>query len=147
VLHHTGQMWRAINNALDCVAPGGRLAIAIYNDQGRISRWWTSVKRSYVRHPTTRPLLLLGSLLVIWGWTFVLDLKHLRPGASWRAYGQERGMSAWHDLVDWVGGYPFEVATPEAIFKHCRDKGFILDNLVTRQGRGCNEFVFSRTAT
>jgi 2-polyprenyl-6-hydroxyphenyl methylase/3-demethylubiquinone-9 3-methyltransferase len=25
-------------------------------------------------------------------------------------------MSAWRDVVDWVGGYPFEVAKPERVF-------------------------------
>jgi len=53
-------------------------------------------------------------------------------------------MSAWHDLVDWVGGYPFEVAKPEEVFEFCRARGFTLERLITRQGRGCNEFCFRR---
>jgi 2-polyprenyl-6-hydroxyphenyl methylase/3-demethylubiquinone-9 3-methyltransferase len=53
-------------------------------------------------------------------------------------------MSAWHDLVDWVGGYPFEVAKPEEVFDFCRARGFNLEKLITRQGRGCNEFCFRR---
>lgn len=32
---------------------------------------------------------------------------------GWTNYKSTRGMSRWHDLVDWVGGYPFEVASPE----------------------------------
>lgn len=46
--------------------------------------------------------------------------------------------------MDWAGGYPFEVAVPEAVFSFFRERGFILDRLVTRQGIGCNEFVFTR---
>ena len=40
VLHHTGEMWRALDNAHLPVAPGGRLFIAIYNDTGSQSARW-----------------------------------------------------------------------------------------------------------
>jgi 2-polyprenyl-3-methyl-5-hydroxy-6-metoxy-1,4-benzoquinol methylase len=55
-------------------------------------------------------------------------------------------MAIWHDLVDWVGGYPFEVAKPEEVFDFYREKGFGLMRLRTRGGKsGCNEFVFFRS--
>jgi hypothetical protein len=54
-------------------------------------------------------------------------------------------MSPWRDLVDWVGGYPFEAAKPEEIFNFCTEKEFELVRLKTCGGRcGCNEFVFIR---
>jgi hypothetical protein len=53
-------------------------------------------------------------------------------------------MSPWRDVVDWIGGWPFEVASPDAIFRFYRDRGFVLGNLTTRQGYGCNEFVFMK---
>lgn len=144
VLHHTGSMWQAIENAVGLVAPAGQFAVAVYNDQGYISDRWLWIKRNYVAHRWMRPFLVSASLVRIWGWTTLLDLKHLRPGHSWREYGRERGMSAWHDLIDWVGGYPFEVAKPEEVFDFCRARGFTLERLITRQGRGCNEFCFRR---
>lgn len=55
-------------------------------------------------------------------------------------------MSAWRDVVDWVGGYPFEVAKPEQIFRFYYDRGFVLKNMVTCGGLGCNEFVFTRVS-
>jgi 2-polyprenyl-6-hydroxyphenyl methylase/3-demethylubiquinone-9 3-methyltransferase len=54
-------------------------------------------------------------------------------------------MHAWYDLVDWVGGWPFEVAKPEEIFRFFRDRGFTLQELTTCSGHGCNEFVFIRS--
>src|SRR5258708_4785561 len=54
VLHHTGSMWEAISNACDLVADGGLLFIAIYNDQGRKTRWWRKVKRLYGRNALGR---------------------------------------------------------------------------------------------
>jgi 2-polyprenyl-6-hydroxyphenyl methylase/3-demethylubiquinone-9 3-methyltransferase len=55
----------------------------------------------------------------------------------------DRGMSLWHDMLDWLGGYPFEVARPEEVFDFFLDRGFILTKLKTCGARhGCNEFVF-----
>jgi len=55
-------------------------------------------------------------------------------------------MSRWHDMIDWIGGYPFEVAKPEEVFDFYLSKGFLLLKLKTCAGRqGCNEFVFQRT--
>ncbi len=80
-----------------------------------------------------------------WWRRWVKDLLGGRPFASWRAYGEERGMSPWCDLFDWVGGYPFEVSTPEQIFDFYRTRGFNLVKLKTCGGAlGCNEFVFVR---
>ena len=57
-----------------------------------------------------------------------------------------RGMSYWHDLIDWIGGFPFEVAQPEQVFEFMRVRGFRLERLKTcGGGLGCNEFVFNRS--
>lgn len=137
VLHHTGAMWQALENVAALVSAGGWLFIAIYNDQGVMSRYWHAVKRAYVRYPLIRwPLLLLHTpypFLTSW-------LAHALTGRL----GQERGMSLWHDLIDWIGGYPFEVARPVEIFRFYRDKGFTLREMKTTCRLGCNEFVFVR---
>jgi len=145
VLHHTGDMWQALANVASLVNGQGLLYVAIYNDQGWKSRAWTAVKRRYVRHRWMRPLLLAGGLAVLWGPRCVIDLCRLRPFATWLRYARERGMHPWHDLVDWVGGYPFEVAKPEEIFDFYRTRGFELLALRTAGGGlACNEFVFRR---
>lgn len=43
-------------------------------------------------------------------------------------------MSLWHDSVDRLGGYPFEVAKPEEVFRFFRDRGLVLENLRTCRG-------------
>lgn len=139
VLHHTGQMWPALGNVTGLVAPGGSLFIAIYNDQGWVSRYWTAVKRAYVGHRALRwPLLLLHA-------PYLFGLRWLVRAVTGRRK-VERGMALWHDMVDWVGGYPFEVARPEAILRFYRERGFTLRELKTCGGRhGCNELVFMRS--
>lgn len=146
VLHHTGDMATGLELAARRVRPGGRLFLAIYNDQGRASRGWRLIKKLYCGGPQPLKLLLVLLCFVrLWGPTFIRDALTLNPFRTWRAYRASRGMSAWHDVVDWVGGYPFEVATPEHIFDYYRQRGFTLDALKTCAGGiGCNEFVFVR---
>jgi 2-polyprenyl-3-methyl-5-hydroxy-6-metoxy-1,4-benzoquinol methylase len=153
VLHHTGAMWQALENVIPLVEEGGKLFIAIYNDQGGQSRRWHLLKRIYnalprfLRFPYA--LLTMGAREVRF---FLLSMlsgnlrAYLKNIANYDKYSQ-RGMSYWHDLVDWIGGYPFEVAKPEEIFTYCRDRGFLLVELRTcGGGLGCNEFVLQKTA-
>lgn len=149
VLHHTGAMWGALSNAASLVKAGGKLFIAIYNDQGRTSRMWLAVKRAYNRLPIgMRWFVLVPAFVRLWAPTVIFDLLRGNPLRTWRTYGKRkgaRGMNPWRDAVDWVGGLPFEVATPEAIFDFYRARGFRLDRLTTcGGGLGCNEFVFTR---
>lgn len=147
VLHHTGDMWTALANVEPLVAKQGQLFIAIYNDQGRVSERWSFLKRQFNRVPDwVKLLMVLGTIAHFWTMTVLLDtVKRGDPLLSWRNHYRQRGMSAWYDAVDWIGGYPFEVAKPEAIFEFYRDRGFILQGLKTCGGSiACNEFVFRR---
>jgi len=149
VLHHTGAMWTALDNACRAVAPGGSLFVALYNDQGARSVWWTHVKRVYNRLPAVlRPAYTLAFGVALEGGALALALVRLRPRQlvdRWTKYESVRGMSRWHDIVDWIGGYPFEVASPEAVFDFCRARDLTLVRLKTCGGKmGCNEFVFVR---
>jgi len=149
VLHHTGNMQKAIENASDRVALGGRLFIAIYNDQGLQSAMWIRVKRLYNRLPSyLKPayLLAFGAMLELAAvGAALVRLQPQRLAKRWLHYENVRGMSRWHDIVDWVGGYPFEVAKPESILQLCRARGFEPKRVQTCGRRmGCNEFVFER---
>jgi 2-polyprenyl-6-hydroxyphenyl methylase/3-demethylubiquinone-9 3-methyltransferase len=149
VLHHTGALWKALDLVGERVKPGGSLFVAIYNDQGRTSRAWLAVKTVYNRLPRgLRFIVVVPALVVLWGPRFVLEALQGHPGRAWRAYAAtSRGMSPWRDVVDWVGGLPFEVARPEEVFEFCRTRGFALRTLTTQAGgHGCNEFVFERSA-
>ena len=143
VLHHTGSMWQALENVSPLVSDNGRLFIAIYNDQGRASRGWKTLKRWYNKHPLLRLPLSIYTLVRQWTLTFMIDTLKGNPLRSWQGYKKQRGMSAWHDVVDWIGGHPFEVAKPEEIFDFYSKKGFTLVRMKTcAGGLGCNEFVF-----
>jgi len=151
VLHHTGDMWRALRTVERAVSPGGRLFIAIYNDQRMVSRYWRLVKRIFNRLPeAARVPYAVAVMLPRELASLAVQTARGRPQDyvhSWTRYKATRGMSRWHDLLDWVGGYPFEVAKPEEIFELYHDRGFELERLRTcGGGLGCNEFVFARIA-
>jgi 2-polyprenyl-3-methyl-5-hydroxy-6-metoxy-1,4-benzoquinol methylase len=144
VLHHTGNMWLALESAIRPVAPQGKLFIALYNHQDLYSKSWTAVKRRYSSSIFWRvPIIAVcGTFLSVRGLAKdVILLKN--PLKRYTEYKKSRGMSYFTDLLDWLGGYPFEVAKPEAIFDFFRDRGFEMVKLHTvGGGLGCNEFVF-----
>jgi 2-polyprenyl-3-methyl-5-hydroxy-6-metoxy-1,4-benzoquinol methylase len=149
VLHHTGDMWAALRNVAQLVAADGFLCIAIYNDQGFRSRLWRRIKRRYnALPPPVRTPYAVAVMLPREATTALIATVRLHPQKyveSWTSYGRQRGMSRWHDLIDWVGGYPFEVAKPEQVFRFFHHRGFVLQELVTcGGGLGNNQFVFQR---
>jgi SAM-dependent methyltransferase len=145
VLHHTGQMWAALTNVSPLVKEGGKLFIAIYNDQGRTSQRWRLVKKIYCSGLLGRAMTkLIFFPYFAFGRAVADILKGRNLFASYGEYKKSRGMSVVHDWVDWLGGYPFEIAKPEEIFDFYRVKGFKLERLKTcAGGLGCNEFIFS----
>ena len=143
VLHHTGAMWHALENALVPCKRGGLFFIAIYNDQGAASQVWKTIKHVYNVLPSPGKFVLVLGVAAY----FKLGRAVKRVIQLQNPFGKRdpgRGMSWYRDVVDWVGGYPFEVARPEQIFDFCRARGFSLTRLKTTRAHGCNEFVFRR---
>jgi len=149
VLHHTGNLWAAMENAQERVAPGGKLFIALYNDTGSQSARWLWIKKKYNSLPGVfrMPFAVLVSIpdeLKLMAKS-ALTLNPRRYIDSWTNYRDNRGMTKWRDIVDWVGGYPYEVSTPDEVFDFCRARGFTLTKLKCGYvGKGCNEFVFEK---
>jgi 2-polyprenyl-6-hydroxyphenyl methylase/3-demethylubiquinone-9 3-methyltransferase len=152
VLHHTGQMWPALENVHRLVAPGGKLFIALYNDTGSQSSRWKWLKKTYnrlpgvLRVPYTLVVIAPDEVKSLARAVLKFDLgSYFR---SWSQYDRRRGMNRWRDIVDWVGGYPYEVSTPDEIFDFFTARGFVLTKLnCGRVGLGCNQFVFRKQCT
>jgi 2-polyprenyl-6-hydroxyphenyl methylase/3-demethylubiquinone-9 3-methyltransferase len=152
VLHHTGAMWAALENASNLVRDGGTLAIAIYNraealglyPDGRFgpSRWWIGLKRIYCRSPGPVQNLVDFTALGIF---FAAQLATLRnPFRSLREYRRQRGMDLRIDIRDWLGGYPYEYAAVDEIFHFFRARGYVLTNMKYHGGLRCNEYAFRK---
>jgi 2-polyprenyl-6-hydroxyphenyl methylase/3-demethylubiquinone-9 3-methyltransferase len=145
VLHHTGDMMTALDNATIPVSPGGRLYIAIYNDQGIYSTFWKHVKKIYCTGTLGRVAVLSVFVPLFFLRSLAAGLiKYGNPVAQFTGYRSRRGMSIYHDWVDWLGGYPFEVAKPEDIVEFYRGRSFQYENGSRTNRLGCNEFLFRR---
>ena len=155
VLHHTGAMWEALERVQMPVKEGGKLYIAVYNDSGAESRWWLKRKKRYCELPFfLRPAYFL--------WIYVpMELKYnnvlrslcrgridqvLRKigkyAKEWNEYKKNRGMSRFHDMIDWLGGYPYEFAEAEDLVCFYEAAGFKLLRLDRNDGTGNHELVF-----
>lgn len=144
VLHHTGDLWNAIDRAASLVRRGGLLALAIYNQVDRAvgsSRQWWHVKRVYNRAPPAVQWLLEGLLMAE---RALRDAAVLRdPRRRWTE--RARGMRYRHDVRDWLGGFPYEYASAGSVFAHVHHRhGFELRYLSAGAGHCCNELTFRR---
>jgi 2-polyprenyl-6-hydroxyphenyl methylase/3-demethylubiquinone-9 3-methyltransferase len=149
VLHHTGEMRTALGNAIIPTKPSGKLFIAIYNDTGSQAARWHWIKKTYcglpgvLKTPFAVAIILPDELKRL-----AASLIKLKPQEyihSWTRYKNGRGMNRWHDIIDWVGGFPYEVASVDEIFEFYKARGFSLTKIRSKGvGLGCNEFVFER---
>jgi 2-polyprenyl-6-hydroxyphenyl methylase/3-demethylubiquinone-9 3-methyltransferase len=147
VLHHTGDMWRAIGSATDFVNSGGQFAIAIYSAT-RCDSMWKAEKKLYSHGP--RPIQWSIRQIYMVALLARQTLSGENPVSYVRNYPQMRGMNFSHDAHDWLGGYPYETATAAEIRDRVCKRGFTelrsfpLPITFGLFGSGCHEFVFRK---
>jgi 2-polyprenyl-6-hydroxyphenyl methylase/3-demethylubiquinone-9 3-methyltransferase len=135
VLHHTGDMYKAFETIKNLVADKGILVLAIYN-RHITSPLWKAVKYTYVKSPRFIRKILVFLFLIV-KFFGVLITSRQNP------LKKQRGMRYYTDVVDWVGGYPYEYASIDEVRDFFQARGFVLKNCIKTTGfTGCNEFVF-----
>lgn len=142
VLHHTGSMWEAVKNAAGGLHKTSVFYIALYSKEAYVSppyEYWLDIKREYN---------YAGPLKKLWmEWVYAWRnsirglLRGKNPLAYIRAYKQSRGMSYWHDIRDWLGGYPMEFAGNKETELFGREK-LGLELIHIKAGEGNTEFLF-----
>ncbi|MDZ7630042.1 MAG: hypothetical protein U5K74_01475 [Gemmatimonadaceae bacterium] len=111
-----------------------------------MSAFWNVVKRTYCSSLIGRWLVTGTFIPMFAAINLAADMKNGRnPAAGVRSYIKKRGMSMVHDWVDWLGGYPFEVAGAGEVHQYLQQRGFSLERLFTTPSLGCNEFLFVRS--
>jgi len=151
VLHHTGAMWRALENVTHLCAVGGVCEIALYNTSA-YSKRWHFIKRSYCELPrffrSGFAFLIIVPIQLSKLWSALIRFKAKAYFDEICLYKKRRGMNWWHDQIDWLGGYPYETAKPEQVFDFFTKRGFRMEKLTTvGGGTGCNQFVFRKDST
>ena len=148
VLHHTGNMWEAVGKAASMVSPNGLLAIALYR-KTHMDPFWKLEKRIYAHAPqivqnVIRALYIAAFRLV----TFVTGGNFHEYVAN---YKSSRGMDFYHDVHDWLGGYPYETTLAPEVEAKLSGFGFKAERVFARPvshgilGSGCDEFVYRFT--
>lgn len=140
VLHHTGDMRKALEAACRLVSDRGYFIVAIYNRHWT-SPIWTAIKWTYNKLPAWGRASVVWTLYpVIYAAKWLVTRKNPRK--------MKRGMDFYHNVVDWVGGYPYEYAGMEELRALVEPLGFACRRQVkSHVPIGCNEFVFQRTAS
>jgi SAM-dependent methyltransferase len=139
VLHHTGDMAKAFRNAAVLVKPGGFLIISIYN------RHWTSPLWRTVKYGFNHVARFMQAGIVFALYpVFYFRARELSGTDDQLA---RRGMDIRHDVRDWLGGYPYEYASPTEVERAFSELGLVMIRCdLTRGFTGCNEFVFQKKA-
>ncbi len=145
VLHHTGNLWRAVSNAATFLKPGSIFYIAIY-DKTPDTPYWTDIKKKYNR--TGRPGKKLMELSYVWRTFFrTASPSRIRKSIMYISnYKTSRGMEFWTDVKDWLGGWPYEPATLEEMCAFC--EGTLgLERMKVKTGEANIEYLFKKKRT
>jgi SAM-dependent methyltransferase len=153
VLHHTGAMYEALRRAAALVAPGGLFVFALYRKTSMCG-FWKVEKRLYAKAPRwvqrlVQHLFVAAYRLAFW--------RSIGPPAKFEAFLQgyrTRGMDWYHDIHDWLGGYPYESISPDEVAVLMGELGFALERQFVHEtkgrsalfGSGCDEFVYRAKA-
>lgn len=149
VLHHTGDVIRAIETAAALVRPGGEFYLALYRKTPFCGVWrlikrWYSEAPPASQHRARRTYVLLRKI--------IFKVQGRDFDAYVRDYGC-RGMDYCNDVHDWLGGYPYQSVSPDECHALLGWMGFAVDReFVVRSrhplrgilGSGCNEYAFHR---
>lgn len=143
VLHHTGNMWQAIENAAVACHESSVFYIALYSSDVYVkppAEYWLKVKRAYNRAGLLKKRWM--ELRYAWRDLVMGRLVHGKnPFAYVREYKQSRGMSYWHDVRDWLGGYPMEFAGNKETEIFARER-LGMELVHQHAGHGNTEYLF-----
>ena len=147
VLHHTGDMWRAIDRAAAMVAPGGTFAFALY-EKTPLCGAWRIEKRAYTKAPEGVQRLARSAYKILFQTARVASGRGIKRG------NLVRGMDVDLDIHDWLGGYPYESANGAEVREHLARLSFepvferpVKVHLAGMFGTGCSEYVYKRQAS
>jgi 2-polyprenyl-6-hydroxyphenyl methylase/3-demethylubiquinone-9 3-methyltransferase len=150
VLHHTGDLIRALGLAANLVSPGGLLALALYR-KTLLCPLWKIEKKWYANASRQSQERARG--IFIRAYAFGLRINGRNLADYERNYKSNRGMDFKHDVHDWMGGYPYESMSPSELEAVMNRRGlmfvkkYVIDSIFHRIGvfgSGCDEFVFAK---
>ncbi len=152
VLHHTGDMHRALRIAATLVAPGGVFVFALYR-RTRLCRFWKLEKRWYSGAGPFGQSVARSIFVGLFRMVFpILNKRSFRQYVE--NYSGRRGMDFYHDVHDWLGGWPYESISASGVERFMGQIGMREIRSFARSrrkmglfGSGCDEYVYSSKAS
>jgi 2-polyprenyl-3-methyl-5-hydroxy-6-metoxy-1,4-benzoquinol methylase len=139
VLHHTGALWKAIENAMSCCKDGGLFWIAIYSG-GPKYRSDLTLKQQYNAASQDEKAAMIEREIKAYQSELSLAGK---DESEWN-HRKERGMNIRNDIVDWLGGLPYEVARVSEMLLFCSERKFVPLRVLEFPEGGCSIYLFRR---
>lgn len=151
VLHHTGDMERAIACSAALVSPDGEFLVALYR-KTPFCGMWRIIKRSYSRANSARQQSVRNLYIRLFSAAYKLSGRSFNDYV--KNYGTHRGMDFYINVHDWLGGYPYESIAPDICRVMFARLGFRIEReFLTRLkfppglfGSGCDEYAFRRVS-
>lgn len=148
VLHHTGDMYSALKNVSSLINPEGVFYLAIYNrNKNRLkegtSNLWLMLKKAYNESNFLVKKVMEYVYIAYFFIGLLVMLKN--PLKYIREYKSNRGMNWRNDIIDWLGGYPYEFAGPDEIINFFGKRKLLCKKLTYREGTGCSEYLLKRS--
>jgi 2-polyprenyl-3-methyl-5-hydroxy-6-metoxy-1,4-benzoquinol methylase len=149
VLHHTGDMRRALTVAASLVRPGGTFMVALYR-KTTFCGVWRVIKRWYASATPISQQRAMKVYILLLSLAFKILRRDFRDYVS--NYSKNRGMDFHNDVHDWMGGYPYESIRPVECHALFAELGFQLEREFTQTprrylsglfGSGCDEYAYT----
>lgn len=141
VLHHTGNMWKSIKNVLDySVHDKSKIWLALYQGVNTYKSDFELKIKYNKSNFFGKKLMVLNAILKI--------MKKRRAKGenpfTWNVK-RGRGMNTYHDLVDWMGGFPYEVCSKDELAAFMKKNGGG-DLIKYNDDESCIVYVFDKNS-
>jgi 2-polyprenyl-6-hydroxyphenyl methylase/3-demethylubiquinone-9 3-methyltransferase len=132
-------MWQAMENAINLINSKGLFWFSIYV-KGENYQRDLKLKVKYNRAS------FFGKKNIELRWILRLMRQMLNERKNpfkWNIK-KKRGMSTYYDLVDWLGGLPYEVASKNEVIDFCKERGLEPIKILEVPEGCCNVYLFRK---
>ena len=132
-------MWEAIENAITLVKLEGYFFLSLYI---KGPRYKDDLKLKYKFNRKNNS----GKKIMLKFYILKHMLSRLKSGKNPFAWNEKkaRGMNTYYDIIDWLGGLPYEVADENEVINAFFKKGLFLKKIEFSSEGACSIYLFQR---
>jgi 2-polyprenyl-6-hydroxyphenyl methylase/3-demethylubiquinone-9 3-methyltransferase len=138
VLHHTSNMWQAIENAVSLCNNTGQVMITLYSNVIGFENDLAG-KIKYNNSDILSKKKMIADFVML----VKQNASNNTEIVNWNT-PSKRGMNKYNDIIDWLGGYPYEVCTTTQITEYMSIHGFRLLKKLDDPNKAVHEWLFQK---